>query len=165
MFNKKSLYSLNKINPDAIISRDAYGTIEELTPEDFESEDEFRKWKALSDESYHEIETGDHVERNHKVFLQDISDEAAIVLPVDEELVMRGDRQQVIRFNHSQIVLIRSFLTARQFRRLWLHDALGWRQAQIAELENISQAAVSISIKAARKKIIKKFSTAEKNYL
>lgn len=165
MLNKKNLYGLNIKNPDTIICPSVDGEDVRLTREDFESEEVFRKWKTLSDQDYHEIEIGDHVERNHTISLYALSDEAAVTPAADQELIIRYNRQQVIRFNHEKIMHIQKILTARQFRRLWLHDALGWRETRIAEIENISQAAVSFSITSARKKVLKKFSPADKNYL
>ena len=50
MFNRKSIYALNKKDPDAIVYMDANEVIVRLTREDFASEKEFLKWKALSDE-------------------------------------------------------------------------------------------------------------------
>ena len=56
MFNRKSSYALNKKDPDAIVYMDANEVIVRLTREDFASEKEFLKWKALSDEDYHASE-------------------------------------------------------------------------------------------------------------
>ena len=52
MFNRKSIYALNKKDPDAIVYMDTNEVIVRLTREDFASEEEFLKWKALSDEDY-----------------------------------------------------------------------------------------------------------------
>ena len=51
MFNRKSIYALNKKDPDAIVYMDANEAITRLTCEDFASEKEFLKWKSLSDEA------------------------------------------------------------------------------------------------------------------
>ena len=45
MFDRKSFYALNQKDSDAIIYKDAYGSITRLTVSDFESIKEFRKWK------------------------------------------------------------------------------------------------------------------------
>ena len=52
MFNRKSSYALNKKDPNAIVYMDANEAIIRLTREDFASEEEFLKWKALSDADY-----------------------------------------------------------------------------------------------------------------
>ena len=56
MFDPKSDYALNKKDPDAIVYIDAAGTLTRLTLADFSSPEEFQRWKAWSDESYHQIE-------------------------------------------------------------------------------------------------------------
>ena len=61
MFNRKSSYALNKKDPDAIVYMDANEVIVRLTREDFASEEEFLKWKALSDEDSHVSEKEAHV--------------------------------------------------------------------------------------------------------
>ena len=65
MFNRKSSYALNKKDPNAIVYMDANEAIIRLTREDFASEEEFLKWKSLSDADYHASEKEDHVYANH----------------------------------------------------------------------------------------------------
>ena len=79
MFNRKSSYALNKKDPDAIVYMDANEVIVRLTREDFASEREFLKWKALSDEDYHASEKEAHVYANHTLALDELSEEACLV--------------------------------------------------------------------------------------
>ena len=72
MFNRKSIYALNKKDPDAIVYMDANEVIVRLTREDFASEKEFLKWKALSDEDYHASEKEAHVYANHTLALDEL---------------------------------------------------------------------------------------------
>ena len=65
MFNRKSIYALNKKDPDAIVYMDANEVIVRLTREDFASEEEFLKWKSWSDENYHTEDNQDVVEGKH----------------------------------------------------------------------------------------------------
>lgn len=65
MFNRKSSYALNKKDPNAIVYMDANEAIIRLTREDFACEEEFLKWKSLSDADYHASEKEDHVYANH----------------------------------------------------------------------------------------------------
>lgn len=51
MFDHKSDYALNKLNPDAIVYKSATSAHIQLAPEDFNSNEEFLKWKELSDVS------------------------------------------------------------------------------------------------------------------
>ena len=53
MFNSKSIYALNKKDPNAIVYPSVDGTLCRLTREDFASEAEFLYWKGRSDRSYH----------------------------------------------------------------------------------------------------------------
>ena len=53
MHDKKSIYSLNKRDPDAIVYTDADKHTIRLTREDFDTEADFLKWKAWSDADYH----------------------------------------------------------------------------------------------------------------
>ena len=82
MFNRKSSYALNKKDPNAIVYMDANEAIIRLTREDFASEEEFLKWKALSDADYHASEKEDHVYANHTLALDELSEEAASI-PAD----------------------------------------------------------------------------------
>lgn len=155
MFNKESDYALNKKNQDAIIYKDAQGEETILTRKDFSSEEEFRRWKDLSDEDYHAIEKSDHRHFNHTQALYDLSDAAATVPAIDEEIELRIDRQFKLHITRRVILQIKGYLTDRQFRRLWLRFALGWKEQSIAHKENVSQPAVSLSITAAKKKIFR----------
>ena len=67
MFNYKTEYALNKIEPLAIVYQDAYGNIIRLTEADFESKEEFQHWKTLLDNISHEEEKAEHVHWNHTI--------------------------------------------------------------------------------------------------
>lgn len=45
MFNRKSIYALNKKDPNAIVYTDADGNLIRLTRDDFSNEEEFLRWK------------------------------------------------------------------------------------------------------------------------
>ena len=45
MYDRRSIYALNKKNPDAIVLPDAAGNLICLTCADFTDEAEFRRWK------------------------------------------------------------------------------------------------------------------------
>lgn len=83
MFNRKSSYALNKKDPNAIVYMDANEAIIRLTREDFASEEEFLKWKSLSDADYHASEKEDHVYANHTLALDELSEEAASIPAAD----------------------------------------------------------------------------------
>ena len=62
---RNSIYAINKLDPDAIVYPDANGENTRLTRDDFDSEEEFQKWKTWSDANLHEEEKRDHLEANH----------------------------------------------------------------------------------------------------
>ena len=49
MFNRKSIYALNKKDPNAIVYTDADGNLIRLTCDDFACAAEFQHWKDWSD--------------------------------------------------------------------------------------------------------------------
>lgn len=61
MLDRKSIYSLNKADSDAIVYTDADGNIIRLTRQCFSTDEEFKKWKAWSDEDFHAEEKKDHL--------------------------------------------------------------------------------------------------------
>ena len=63
MFNKNSLYALNKRDPDAIVYPTADGKTVRITREDFPSEEEFLAFKAWSDENFHKEDNRDVTEK------------------------------------------------------------------------------------------------------
>ena len=75
MFNRKSIYALNKKDPDAIVYMDANEVIVRLTREDFASEEEFLKWKSWSDGNYHTEDNQDVVEGKHNTSIEGLSEQ------------------------------------------------------------------------------------------
>ena len=69
MFNRKTDYSLNKLDSDTIVYIDAEKTIVRLTREDFSILEEFLKWKAWSDANYHITEKANHLYADHTLSL------------------------------------------------------------------------------------------------
>ena len=155
MFDRKSIYALNKKDPDAIVYTDADGHRIRLTREDFDTEADFLKWKAWSDEDYHGEEMGDHVEDNHKAPLDEKAGAADGPEVIIERRIEKLARE---RYTAETVIRVKGQLTEKQFRRLWLYCVSGLTQQQIAEVENVSQQRISTSIKAAMRRIKKYFS-------
>ena len=120
MFNRKSSYALNKKDPNAIVYMDANEAIIRLTREDFASEEEFLKWKSLSDADYHASEKEDHVYANHTLALDELSEEAASIPAVD---------------------VCMEQLTDTQFRRVWMYFVDGMTIDEIGKVEGVSHQA------------------------
>ena len=155
MFNRKSSYALNKKDPNAIVYMDANDTIIRLTRKDFASEEEFLKWKSLSDEDYHDSEKEAHVYANHTLALDELSEEAASVPAVDIFLEQAHDQKVEIVRNAVMLERIKTLLSESQFRRMWLYRVNGLTAREIAEREQVRFQCIHRSIVAAEKKILK----------
>ncbi len=159
MFDRKSIYALNKKDKDAIVYRDAEGNIKRLTRADFASEEEFQRWKNWSDQDYRDMEVAGRSFYDNSFPL----DERFVsVGPSMEELlleVMEETRREQART--ALVKQIRRRLTEKQLRRLRLYYLEGKNEYEIAELEYVGQQRISRSLlagKAALKKIFRKFS-------
>ena len=153
MHDKKSIYSLNKQDPEAIVYTDADKHTIRLTREDFDTEADFLKWKAWSDENYHNEEKGDHVEGNHTTPLDErvgASDGPEVIIE------QRIEKQAQEQYTAETVIRIKGQLTEKQFRRLWMYCVDGLTEQEIAERESTTQQGISKSINASIKKILKK---------
>ena len=158
MFNRKSSYALNKKDPNAIVYMDANEAIIRLTREDFASEEEFLKWKALSDEDYHASEKEAHVYANHTLVLDELSEEAASIPAADVCMEQAHDRAEAIHRSVRKVTQIRKHLTDTQFRRVWMYFVDWMTVDEIGAAEGVSHQNISKSIGAAMKKNEKTFS-------
>lgn len=157
MFNKSSIYLLNKRDPDAIVYPSATGKPVRVTREDFPSEDEFLAFKAWSDENFHKEDNRDVVEDKHRISIDDISEAALSVSAADEEIEQRHDREEKRRQASDMVVKLKDKLTEIQFRRLWMYEVDGMTIDKIGEIEGVDHQRISKSIIAAKKKIKKFF--------
>jgi len=150
MQDRKSIYTLNKKDPEAIVYTDADKHIIRLTRADFDTEADFLKWKAWSDENYHTEEKGDHVEENHTTPM----DEKTGATDGPEVIIQqRIEKQAQDQYAAETVIHIKGHLTEKQFRRLWMYCVGGLTQQQIAEAENVGQQRISTSISSAADKI------------
>ena len=121
-----------------------------LTRADFESDEEFQRWKGWSDADYKQSERRDRAYNDRRLSLS-----AAYFLS-DKELnecfsgELKADEQQ---FRADLLSRIRSLLTDTQFRRLWQRIACGRELADIAAEDGVSVNAVADSIQRAIKKL------------
>ena len=162
MYDKKSIYALNKKDPDAIVYTDAGRHIIRLTREDFDTEADFLKWKAWSDENYHDEEKADHVEDNHTTPMAELPDKAGAIEGPEIVIEQRIDKQEHERYTAETVIRVKGQLTEKQFRRLWLYCVGGLTQQQIADAEDVGQRRISTSISSALKKIKKFFAESQK---
>lgn len=152
MFNSKSIYALNKKDPNAIVYPSVDGTLCRLTREDFASEAEFLYWKGRSDRSYHKQEKADHIQANHSISLESLPEKATATISPELTMIDRQDRLDREQLRQLLLAGLDSCLTATQRRRLWLYCVEGWTEKRISLSENVTQQSVSECIAAARKK-------------
>ena len=153
MFDPKSDYALNKMAPDAIVYMDAAGKVTRLTLADFADPEEFQRWKAWSDEDYHDTEKATHVFYNHTRSLHGLS-EKAIAVPSPEDTIMEDQEQQERRKLRRMLMEgLDNCLTPVQRRRLWLHCVDELTVRQIAEAENVRHPSVVECLTAAKEKL------------
>lgn len=157
MINSKSIYALNKKDPDAIVYPTADGKLVRITREYFPSEEAFLAFKSWSDEDFHEEEKHDHRESNHTLAADALSDAALAVPATDVVLERRHERAEKRRIASEMVVKLKDKLTETQFRRLWLHEVDRKTLEEIAALEKVTFQSVHESIESAKKKILKKF--------
>ena len=141
MFDRKNDVARNKKRADAIVYAGAADEVV-LTQSDFESEEEFRRWKAWSDADYKQTEKAMRRDYDHVIY----------GLDGKEFSVQEEDKQKDIFVDETKI---RAILTERQFKRLTLYVIRGMTVEQIAEQEGVAHQSVSRSIHAAKKKILK----------
>lgn len=162
MFNRKSIYALNKKDPNAIVYPDADGNLIRLTRDDFASEEEFLRWKDWSDENFHAEDNSDVAEDKRKISLDDLSEEALAVPALDVIMENHHIQAEKHRSSLELVMQIKEILTETQFRRLWMYLVHEMTEAEIAAIEGSAQQQISKSIKSAEKKIKKIFQTSEK---
>lgn len=167
MFNAKSDYAHNKKNLAAIVYQTVGGFVM-LTHSDFDSDEEFQRWKDWSDQNYRETErqsrpSNDHLALDEYIeataVLLDFMDEANYSSVQDQELDLQRFR---LAYHYGKRAL-----TKTQRRRLTLF-AHGMTVTEIAQAEGVKKQSVSESLSAAKRKLIKfvkKLSTIDENTL
>ena len=156
MFNKKSIFALNKKDPNAIVYPDADGNLIRLTRDDFASEEEFLRWKSWSDNDFHDEENGDHRQANYAVSLEGLSEEAIAVPSAEDRHIAEIERAERQALGKLLLDGMGEKLTEIQRNRLWLYCVDGLSEQAIAERDGVDQQRISKSIVAAKKKM-KKF--------
>ncbi len=155
MFDPKSDYALNKLDPDAIVYMDATGMLTRLILEDFSSPEEFQRWKAWSDESYHQIENAGIIFSKRTLSLHCLSEKAIAVQSPEDTLIEFLEQQEREEMRRLLMEGLDNCLTPAQHRRLWLSCVYGLTVRQISQTENVTFQNVAKSIAAAKKKLQK----------
>ena len=151
MFDTHSDYALNKLDGEAIVCPCASGEHIRLTREDFSSEEEFARWKAWSDEDYHEIELSGRKDDDCLSF------ETQRDTPTQstEETIL-ASHMAAVRAEQRQQTLerVKDRLTHKQYHRLYLHYIEQLSVEEIADIDGVSAQAIYLSLVAARQIIV-----------
>lgn len=138
-----------------------------LTRADFSSEEEFLKWKTWSDADYHETEKKGRSFNDNRVALDDYLDVVGAVQSAEDEFfseLLKADVQAEEKaLREKRLAALKAILNAKQYRRIWLYYAERKSVTEIARLEGVTKASVSLSLARAIKKISKKFAAGLKN--
>lgn len=156
MYDQKSVYALNKKDIDAIVCPDVTGKPHRLTRADFDSEEDFMFWKNWSDRDYQLQDNAETTEKRYTVALSVLPETGTMSANPEEAMIKLQTQLETDKVNTDLISQIRSLVTERQYRRLWLFHGKQMKQEQIADIESAHQQNISVSIAAAKKKI-KKF--------
>ena len=119
MFNRKSIYALNKKDPNAIVYTDADGNLIRLTCDDFACAAEFRRWKDWSDSDLRKEENADHKQSDNSISLEVLSEEATAVVSIEDEYMEQISADEAAVLVRLLRQGLSSHLTETQRRRLW----------------------------------------------
>ena len=135
MFDPKSDYALNKMDPEAIVYIDSRGTLIRLTVDNFAD----NAGVAFS---------------KRTLSLQGLSEQTIAVQSPEEYLIMLQEQQERAELRRLLMEGVDSCLTATQRRRLWLYCVNGLTVRQIAEAEGVQHPSVVECLTAAKKKLL-----------
>ena len=153
VFDRKSLYARNKLNPDAIVYPDINAREYLITKEDFSSETEFRYWKEWSDSDYHTRAKHDNKEADHTLPMDNPSSEIGTSDSVEDFILQEIERKQQQEEIAGLVIACKAQVTEIQFRRIWLCFVYGKTHRAIAAMDGVSHQAVSKSIRLSKEKI------------
>lgn len=154
MFDPKSDYAQNKMDPKAIVYIDSWGALIRLTLEDFASPEEFQRWKEWSDNDYHKTDNADALFSKRTLSLHSLSERAAISQSPEDVLIEAQELRERRELYRSFMEALDTCLTATQRRRLWLHCVNGLTVRQIAEAEGVQHPSIVECLTAARKNLL-----------
>lgn len=154
MFDPKSDYALNKMDPKAIVYIDSRGTLIRLTVENFASPEEFQRWKEWSDGDYHKIDNAGVAFSKRTLSLHGLSEKAVAVQSPEDTLMETLEQQEREEMRRLLKAGFDRCLTPAQRRRLWLHFVDGLTVRQIAEAEGVQHPSIVECLVAAKKKLL-----------
>lgn len=116
---------------------------------------------------YHQTEKEGRSFNDNRVALDDYLDVAGAVQSAEDEffseLLKADDQAEEKALREKRLAALKAILNAKQYRRIWLYYAERKSVTEIARLEGVTKASVSLSLARAIKKISKKFAAGLKN--
>lgn len=153
MLNTKSVYALNKQDPDAIVCPDAFQNNHRVIREDFESEEAFLEFKSWSDEDYRKADNADCEYHKKILSLDGLSEEAAAVESTEAAIFHRIDAENRAFLGQLLMTNLQGQLTDKQCRRLRQVVIEGISTYTIACEEGVTHQSVQESVKTAKEKL------------
>lgn len=156
---RKTYYAYNAACKDEIVYPTATGEFIRLTSKDFDSEDEFLKWKIYSDRLYHEEQKSDDMYSKKHTSIDFIDETSLDSVEAYDERMVREEETKLLAEEIRK--LLKNSMSEKQLNRLILDAIYKISQDKIAEIEGCTQSAVAHSIadgKARVKKYFEKFS-------
>ena len=128
-------YGINHANKDAIVYRFANGEVREITAADFGGdENEFRKWKELSDNDLHDEENHMRSISRKDVSINGLDETDLARLPSLDNVLMTSTDDKEFTNEMSEFIAL---LTETQKRRLFMFAFRKMSYRDIARLEGV----------------------------
>ncbi len=146
-------YTRNKADKLAIVSVDAKDVVYRTTADQLPHPESFSKWKKWSDKSYHRIHLGNCVYKDHNVSLGNFE----YTLSTEQLEEDEAARERIHQLYEKTDRVLKRILTQKQYRRFKMRFEIGLDEKEIADIEGVSQPAVSQALSKAIEIVKKEF--------
>lgn len=146
-------YTRNKADKLAIVSVDAKDVVYRTTANQLPNPESFSKWKKWSDKSYHRIHLGNCVYKDHNVSLGKYE----YTLSTEQLEEDEAARERIHLLYQKTDQVLKRILTQKQYRRFKMRFEIGLDEKEIADIEGVSQPAVSQALSKAIEIVKKEF--------
>lgn len=146
-------YTRNKADKLAIVSVDAKDVVYRTTADQLPNPESFSKWKKWSDKNYHKIHLGNFVYKDHNVSLGKFEYTLSTEQLEEDEVA----RERIHLLYQKTDRVLKRILTQKQYRRFKMRFEIGLDEKEIADIEGVSQPAVSQALSKAIEIVKKEF--------
>ena len=151
MFDTKSDYALNKKDKDAIVCPSVTGVHTRLVREDFDSEEEFLYWKAVSDGDYRKIEAACRDYNDNCIRLTADRTTGESIEDVLLAPLLKTERAEQ---RAALLMRVKTLLTKKQYRRMWMFLVDGLTVERIAQRDGVTHQSISECLALAWERIV-----------